>query len=144
MERGLQKCGRKPYTTEQKEVAHVVAKERLKLWKKAYFEYQPAKRLLWAAKKRAKERNLDFDIVEEDIVVPTHCPYLGIALVNSRPRGSSRRDVASLDRVDPTKGYIKGNVQVISQMANTMKSDASNMELISFAKYILEKFGSNG
>jgi len=34
-----------------------------------------------------------------------------------------------LDRIDSTKGYIKGNVWVISNRANTLKNDASLQEL---------------
>jgi hypothetical protein len=46
----------------------------------------------------------------------------------------------SLDRIDNNKGYIKGNVEVISWKANIMKSNASPEELVEFAKAILEKF----
>lgn len=31
----------------------------------------------------------------------------------------------SLDRIDPKRGYVPGNVVVISRMANTIKQDAS-------------------
>jgi hypothetical protein len=35
----------------------------------------------------------------------------------------------SLDRIDSDKGYVKGNVQVISYRANMLKSNASIEEL---------------
>lgn len=99
-------------------------------------------RLLWAARKRAKEKGLDFDIEESDIVIPTHCPILGIPLVLTRPRGNSRRDIASLDRIVPEKGYIKGNIEVISWLANTMKNNATPELLVAFSKEMLRRYDS--
>ena len=42
--------------------------------------------------------------------------------------------------VDSSKGYIKGNVEVISRKANIMKSDACPEELLEFAYEILERY----
>jgi hypothetical protein len=74
---------------------------------------------MWSrAKYRAKQKGLEFNITKEDIVIPDTCPLLGIPMQS-----------ASLDRIDPSKGYIKGNVWVISNRANTLKNDATLSEL---------------
>ena len=113
--------------------------EQRKLYEKEYNKKNPwatrplANRLLWNAKNRSNKNNIEFNITIEDIVIPEYCPYLNIKLESSQSRGCSRRYVASLDRIDPTKGYIKGNVEVISHLANTMKNNATPDLLILFA-----------
>ena len=85
-------------------------------------------------KQRAKEKGLEFNLDISDILIPTHCPYLGIEL---KVIGKQLTDNSpSLDRIDNTKGYIKGNVEIISQLANRCKSDLSIDQLRSFAKEI--------
>lgn len=111
--------------------------------RKRYLENSPQKRMIWAARKRAKERGLPFNITEDDIVIPNVCPYLGIELTTSADKYGTRHTVCSLDRIVPELGYVKGNIEVISHQANTMKQAASKEELILFAKHILEKFSEN-
>ena len=43
----------------------------------------------------------------------------------------------SLDRIDPTKGYVKGNVMMMSALANRMKQDATLKQLNQFSRYHL-------
>lgn len=93
------------------------------------------KALLEAAQNRARTKGIALDIKYEDIHVPEVCPVLGIKL--ERGKGRFRPTSPSLDRIDPQLGYVKGNVQVISNKANTMKSNASKEELIAFAKWVL-------
>lgn len=99
-----------------------------------YREYQRdradtyvAQRLIYAAKARAKKKGIDFDITVDDIEIPTHCPILGVEL--SRGTKESKDNAPSLDRINSKRGYIKGNVHVISWRANRIKNDASREEV---------------
>lgn len=71
--------------------------------------------------RRCKRKGLAFDLKKEDLMVPKGfvCPILGIRL----KVGGKHYDAPSVDRVDLTKGYIKGNVFVMSMAANAMKMD---------------------
>jgi hypothetical protein len=62
------------------------------------------------------------------------CPVLGIPLIVGR--GHARDTSPSLDRIDPTKGYVPGNVAVISHKANTMKSNATIDEIRALLRYL--------
>jgi hypothetical protein len=88
------------------------------------------------AKQRSSEKGIDFDIEVSDITIPIVCPILGIELVVNSGRSGAYKNSPSLDRIDNTKGYIKGNIQVISQLANSMKGAASIEDLQQFAKWI--------
>jgi hypothetical protein len=86
----------------------------------------PEKRLWWGAKRRARRGNLLFDITVEDIHVPTRCPILGIDLYVGT---TGNENSPSLDRIIPTSGYVRGNIQVISHRANRLKNDATFEEI---------------
>lgn len=104
----------------------------------------PAASMYLEAKKRAKDRGLPFTISPEDIAVPKFCPVFGMLLVVSNGSGSDSSP--SLDAIDPSKGYVKGNVQVISNLANRMKNSASKEQLVAFANWVLSESaeGFNG
>lgn len=137
--RGLQKQGRKPLSEEDKELSKEQRKVWEKEWKEIYLKENPQKRLLWAAKRRSVTQNLPFNIEESDINIPEHCPYLGITLQTSTPRGTNRDASMSLDRIIPELGYVKGNIEVISNLANTMKNSATQQQLLTFANSILKR-----
>ena len=92
------------------------------------------------AKIKFSGRNLEFSINEKDLQVVEYCPLLGIKLNYKKVRGVFDWSIASIDRIDNTKGYIPGNVWIISRLANTMKGMASKEELITFSENILEIF----
>jgi hypothetical protein len=83
-----------------------------------------------AAKRRAKARNIPFDISREDINIPEICPFLGTPLEhNNSSRSAPAPTSPSLDRIVPSLGYTKGNVRVLSLRANLIKQDATLEEL---------------
>ena len=95
-----------------------------------------------AARTRARVHGIEFDLTKEDIIIPEVCPYLDVPI--TRIQGQGRQDYnPSLDRIDPTKGYIKSNIEVISDKANRMKNNATTAELLTFAKNILAKHGKD-
>jgi hypothetical protein len=60
----------------------------------------------------------------------THCPLLGIELTYENcGQKAAPPNYATLDRIDATKGYEEGNVQILSFRANTIKGDATLEEL---------------
>jgi hypothetical protein len=99
-----------------------------KQWKIANQE----KYLLQNARTRAKKYSVPFEIDIKDIKIPTHCPYLGLKLEPFTEWSSP-----SLDKIRPELGYVNGNVQVVSNLANTMKSSASVEQLVTFATNVL-------
>lgn len=81
------------------------------------------------AKWRAKSAGVPFNITPDDVSIPAICPVLGLPIRPAKGHGGHDHHSPSLDRIDPNKGYVKGNVRVISQRANLLKSDATVEEL---------------
>lgn len=85
-------------------------------------------------RQNAKQTGWEWDIVMSDLDWPTHCPILGLELdyfAECRMENSP-----SFDRIDNTKGYVQGNVQVISWRANRIKNDGTAAEHRRIAEYL--------
>ena len=90
---------------------------------------------IWkSAKSRAKRNGMEFGIEVEDVIIPKTCPVFGIPLFVGE--GNHTPNSPSLDRLDSAKGYIKGNVFVISHRANCIKRDATAEELRMVLAYV--------
>lgn len=89
--------------------------------------------LLQRARQRAKKHGLSIDITAVDISIPQYCPILGLKLKVSD--GKLSDSSPSLDRIDSSLGYVKGNIHVISLRANRIKNDATVKELALIADY---------
>lgn len=126
--------------TPRQAIERVVGRQ---IWSKPTFverdwhrRYQ--KEMLRGAKTRAKARGLEFSITIEDIPIPARCPVFDIELrptirTGSRAKG---RHAPSLDRIDPRRGYVPGNVIVISWRANHLKSNATADELRKLVEWL--------
>ena len=67
--------------------------------------------MLRLAKRRARKRNIFFDLVADDINVGTHCPILGTEF---EVGSDNWQNSPSLDRIDNKRGYEPDNVIVVS------------------------------
>lgn len=100
--------------------------------------------LCHGARQRGRKRGLAATIMPADLVWPSHCPVLGIELdypERSGMRGTqhAQPNWPSLDRWDSTKGYVPGNVFVISYRANTLKNSATYEEILKVTKYLAKR-----
>lgn len=96
----------------------------------------PEKKMFFSARGRAKENDLAFNITLEDIVIPSHCPILGIPLFHTPYKRTTNSP--ALDRIINHRGYVKGNVQVISSKANSCKSDLTLQQVETLYLYMKE------
>lgn len=95
------------------------------------------------ARFRGRKRGLEATITPTDLDWPTHCPVLGIELDYPERSGMRKRQGVqpnwpSLDRWDNAKGYIPGNVFVISFRANTLKNTGNIEEMLKVLAYLRE------
>lgn len=86
-------------------------------------------RLLYGTRSRARRQGRECSITVDDFSIPAVCPVLGIPLKAGGNMGRKAPNSPSLDRIDNSKGYVKGNVVVVSLRANMLKSDATLDEL---------------
>lgn len=99
---------------------------------------QPERWLLNTAKARAKKKGQECSITLADIHIPQFCPIAGIPIFSSD--GKVGPNSPSIDRIDSTKGYVPGNVAVISHRANQLKSDMTPQIARNLVRYFDEVF----
>ena len=131
-DREIARCAAYSKANKEKVAANAVARRSQKML--------PEKVLWWNARNRSKRAGIEFSICVDDIVVPDRCPIPGIPLVVAT--GHAKDGSPSIDRIDPAKGYVPGNVAIISHKANTIKSNASLADLqavVDWLKTVLEK-----
>jgi len=97
-----------------------------------------ASRIMSYAKKAGTP--MEFDSLREfvlylDEIYPKKCPVFGERLVVGTKK---HHDMSpSVDKIIPEKGYVRGNIQIISYLANRMKNNASPRQLKQFSKWVM-------
>lgn len=76
----------------------------------------------------------DWDIEFSDVVWNKHCPILGLELDYFAE--STQENSPSFDRTDPNKGYVRGNVVIVSWRANRIKNNGTAEEHRKIAEYL--------
>lgn len=118
---------RKYTKEERKEIDRIRARERyLPRPKRINRVDNPCYNMYANAKKRAKDQGVPFEILLSDLTIPSHCPLLGIPLIKGTKHYTDSSP--TLDKIIPSLGYIKNNIQVISMRANRIKDNASFQE----------------
>jgi len=102
------------------------------------YELNIMKRKLNSAKDRAVKNNLSFNITEQDIKdvwpIDNKCPALDIEFIIGG-HDTKNYNSPSLDRIIPSKGYVKGNIQIVSGLANNIMSNGTPDEVIKVGQY---------
>lgn len=98
-------------------------------------KYSDRHRRFFSKKKtHAKRSKWGFDVRLEDLEYPDVCPVLGIPLDWDCPKRTENSP--SLDRLDSSKGYVKGNVVVMSWRANRIKNNGTAEEHAKIADFM--------
>lgn len=100
---------------------------------KAWYREDYRRSMLHRTRKKCLATGIPFNLESiEDIPYVTHCPVLGVELFV----GEKQHDYSpSLDRVVPELGYIKGNIIVVSDLVNRIKTNATPDQIMAVAKF---------
>jgi hypothetical protein len=97
----------------------------------------PVKFILNNKRRQCKALGVEFSLDESDVSpLPTVCPVLGIVLNYVVTSGRPEDNSPSIDRLNNNLGYVHGNVRVISNRANRLKSDGTKEEHLKIAEYM--------
>lgn len=110
--------------------------------------YKRDQRQMWASKvkTRAIQAGLDFDLGKEELLKmlePMVCERTGLPLSFKGEEGKDRKRVhpwaPSLDRIDSSRGYVRGNVQVVCWAYNVAKNQWADHVVLTMASALIER-----
>jgi hypothetical protein len=115
-------------------------KARYKRWKDKNPMYVWCSHARENARRRAKKYKLPFDLSSDYLrsIVPAECPVFRtpFVFVGNKVQGP---ESPSLDRIVPEKGYVEGNVVIISLKANQIKSAYGLKDIKRVAEWMEEQ-----
>lgn len=86
------------------------------------------------------EGKWEWDLFMEDLTWPTHCPVLGLSLLWDNSTNTRQDASPSFMRHDETKGFVKGNVSIVSLRACMLRGQNYSLEEYEkLYKFLLEQ-----
>ena len=110
-------------------------------------EYSPFREYFKLIKRRTKERSEPLSLSLDDLKQQWEkqngiCPFTGWQLEIPRTSHWAECPItprrASIDRVDSSIGYVPGNIQFVSVMANYCKHQFTDQDVIDFCRAVAE------
>ena len=109
-------------------------------------DYQKTE-MVCTARERAKKKNLETNIdtayIKRIWPKDNKCPALGTKFKRGKKDTGPVDTSPSLDRIIPERGYVKGNVQIISNLANKIKNNATPDQVLSVGNYLKKILENN-
>tara|TARA_B110000503_G_C7103413_1_gene394856 strand:+ start:938 stop:1465 length:528 start_codon:yes stop_codon:yes gene_type:complete len=104
------------------------------------YRKNPIPQLFYNIKKRAAKSKVPFNLTVNDLKnllkkSGNICPILGVKMEINELHSNNKEYSPSFDRIYPKKGYTKGNMIVISDKANRIKTDATVDEIRKVADF---------
>ncbi|CAB4164257.1 hypothetical protein UFOVP826_16 [uncultured Caudovirales phage] len=109
-----------------------------RLVKRARASKYPYENMIKEAKKRAKKKSLPCSINQEwaKLRWTGYCELTGVEFVKSSYRQGTNPFSATIDRIEPQKGYTPDNCRFIANCVNAFKSTMTDRQMLSMAKII--------
>lgn len=103
----------------------------------------PRRKIFNNKRGHAKKVGIPFNLEFASIEWPTHCPALGVELDYTIGKGAASRLSPSFDRIDPSRGYVVGNVIIVSNLANAIKTDATPQQIVRVGEFYKQLIGGS-
>lgn len=106
---------------------------------RGWHQQHPAASMFYRAKSRAKRDGVEFLLTIDDVAAAwpqdNRCPIFGTEFAKQAGSGGGAQS-PTLDRIVPSLGYVPGNIAVISNRANGIKSDATPEEVLAVGRWM--------
>ena len=103
---------------------------------RGWYAKNPRTRMLMHARKTGREQNVPVTITVADIVIPPACLVCGVPLATGTGSGPAKAS-PSLDRYEPTRGYVPGNIMVICADCNRRKQNHTGEQLVELGQAVI-------
>ena len=108
---------------------------------KERYKKSPIPQMLSNSRIRARIKGIPHNINSNDIkkIWPkdNKCPVLRINFQMGYKNKKTKSYAPSLDRIEPKKGYINGNISIVCDIVNRLKSDASIVDLKKISNFFI-------